>query len=167
MKKVIMTLVALMMAMSMNAQKYLNESETPFGQGKFYVAASLSNLNLNYSKASEWSFGLGAKVGYMFLDNWMVLGVLDYNNVSNGTIVTTELGAGARYYFDKIGLDLGITAKYAHAKNFDDFQPEFNVGYSFFLNRHVTIEPELFYKHSFKDKDYSGFGLRVGFGYYF
>lgn len=167
MKKILISFVALMMAMSMNAQKFLNDSDTPFGQGKFYVAASLSNLNLNYSKATEWSFGLAAKAGYMFLDNWMVLGVLDYTNLSSGTAVSTDLGAGARYYFDRIGLYLGVIAKYAHAKNFDDFEPEANVGYTFFLNRHCTIEPELFYEHSFKDNDYSGFGLRLGFGYYF
>ena len=160
-------MVALIMAMGVNAQQYLNESETPFGQRKFYVAASLSNLNLNYSKASEWSFGLNAKAGYMFLDDWMVLGVLNYNNISSGSNVSTQIGAGARYYFSRVGIYLGAIAKYAHAKGFDDFEPEINVGYSFFLNRHVTLEPEIFYEHSFKDTDYSGFGLRLGFGYYF
>lgn len=167
MKKVLMSMVAIMMAMSVNAQKFLNESETPFTQGKFYVNASVSNLNLNYSKANEWSFGLAAKAGYMFLDNWMVLGVFDYSNFSSGTTVTTDLGAGVRYHFEKVGLYAGIIAKYAHAKNFDDFEPELNVGYTFFLNRHCTIEPELYYEHSFKDTDYSGFGIRLGFGYYF
>jgi outer membrane receptor for Fe3+-dicitrate len=167
MKKVLMSLVALLMAMSVNAQKYLNESDTPFKQGKFYVNASLSSLNLDYSKASEWSFGLGAKAGYLFLDNWSVLAVFDYNNISSGEVVTTDIGAGARYHFENIGLYLGAIAKYAHSTGFNDFQPELNVGYSFFLNRHVTIEPELYYKHSFKDSDYSGFGVRLGFGYYF
>jgi len=166
MKKVILSMVALLVTMGVNAQ-YLNDSETPFRQGKFYVAASASNLNLNYSKASKWSFGLQAKAGYLFLDNWMVVAMLDYDNISSGSFVTTELGAGARYYFDRIGLHLGLLAKYAHATGFDDFQPELNVGYSFFLNRHVTIEPELYYEHSFKDSDYSGFGIRLGFGYYF
>ena len=42
------------------------------------------------------------------------------------------------------------------------------VGYSFFLNRTVTIEPEIYYNQSLKDhNDYSGFGLRIGFGIYF
>lgn len=166
MKKLMLSFVAILMAMSVNAQ-YLNDSETPFGQGKFYVAGSLSNLNLNYSKASDWSLGLSAKGGYLFLDNWMVLGVFDYQNISNGSMTSMDLGAGARYYFDQVGLYLGLTAKYAHSTGFDDFQPEANVGYAFFLGRHVTLEPELYYEHSFKDTDYSGFGLRLGFGFYF
>ena len=167
MKKKIFTLLFGLLAVSAANAQYLNDSKTPFSQGKFYVAASASNLNLNYSKSSDWSFGLQAKAGYFFLDNWMVLGVFDYMNISNGTSVTTQIGAGARYYFSRNGIFLGATAKYAHAKNFDDFEPEINVGYAFFLNHHVTIEPELYYEHSFKDTDYSGFGLRLGFGYYF
>lgn len=166
MRKLMMSMVALLMAMSVNAQ-YLNESETPFTQGKFYVAASASNLNLNYSKATDWSLGLQAKAGYFFLDDWMVLGVFDYNNISNGSSVTTEIGGGARYYFSQNGIYVGAIAKYAHATGFNDFQPEANVGYAFFLNRHVTVEPEVYYEHSFKDNDYSGFGIRLGFGYYF
>ena len=172
MKKVFMSMIALMMAMSVNAQKYLNESGTPFEEGKFYVGASLSGLGLNYSKASEWSLGLQAKGGYMFLDNWMVLGVLSYNNQSNGSTITTNIGAGARYYFDKVGIFAGVTAKYTHLKvsgikGTSDFRPEIYGGYAFFLGRHVTLEPELYYEHSFKDTDYSGFGLRLGFGIYF
>ena len=74
MKKLMMAAIGLMMATSVNAQKVLNESTTPFEESKFYVGASLSGLTLNYSKASDWSFGLSAKAGYLFLDNWMVDG---------------------------------------------------------------------------------------------
>ena len=49
MKKVLMAAIGLMMAVSVNAQ-YLNDSKTPFSQGKFYVAASTSSFGLNYSK---------------------------------------------------------------------------------------------------------------------
>jgi len=167
MRKLMLSLFALMMAMSVNAQTYLNEVETPFAAKKFYVNAALSSAGLSYSKASEWSLSLNAKAGYFFLDDWMVLGVFGYNNFSSGTLVTTELGAGVRYYFDKVGLYLGAIAKYAHSTGFNDFEPELNVGYAFFLGKHVTLEPELYYEHSFKDKDYSGVGLRVGLGIYF
>ena len=50
---------------------------------------------------------------------------------------------------------------------FNDFRPEINAGYSFFLNRNITLEPEVYYEQSFKDSDYSGFGLRIGLGIYF
>jgi hypothetical protein len=172
MKKLFLSAIALMMAMSINAQKYLNSSDTPFEEGKFYVGASLSGLGINYSKASEWSLGLQAKGGYLFLDNWMVLGVLSYNNQSNGSTITTNIGAGARYYFDQIGIYAGLTAKYTHfkvsgVKGTSDFRPEINVGYAYFLSHHITLEPEIYYEHSFKDTDYSGFGLRLGCGIYF
>ena len=138
MKKLMMTFAAMMMAASMNAQ-YLNDSGTPFEQDKMYVAASMSAVS--------------------FLSQ------------NNGDYKSFEIGAGARYYFDKVGIFLGAMAKYAHqtalGSKVNDFQPEIQAGYAFFLGRHVTIEPELYYKHSFKDSDYSSFGLRVGAGFYF
>ncbi len=166
MKKLMMAAIGLMMAVSANAQ-YLNDSGTPFEQGKFYVGASASSASLSYSKASEWSFGIAGQAGYFFLDNWMALGKLEYANISNGSITSTQLGAGVRYYFDQIGVYGGVIAKYAHSTGFDDFVPEVHAGYAFFLSGRVTVEPEIYYEHSFKDSDYSGFGLRIGFGLYF
>ena len=64
-----MAAISLMMATSVNAQKVLNESTTPFEESKFYISASLSGLTLNYSKASDWSFGLSALFEwYCYLD---------------------------------------------------------------------------------------------------
>ncbi len=172
MKKLMLSMVALLMAMSVNAQKYLNDSGSPFTAGKYYVGASFSGMNLSYSKANEWSLNLQAKGGYMFLDNWMAIGVLGYDNVSNGTLVDANLGAGVRYYFDQVGIYAGITAKYAHTKvsgadSYDDFKPELYCGYAFFINHFITVEPEVYYEHSFHDSDYSGFGLRIGMGVFF
>ena len=167
MRKLMMAAIGLMMATSVNAQKVLNESTTPFEESKFYIGASLSGLTLNYSKASDWSLGLSAKAGYLFLDNWMVLGVIDYQNYSSGTVTSTNIGAGARYYFERNGVFLGLTAKYAHSTGVDEFKPEINVGYAFFLGHYVTLEPELYYEQSFKNSKYSQFGLRLGFGVYF
>ena len=167
MRKLMMAAIGLMMATSVNAQKVLNESTTPFEESKFYIGASLSGLTLNYSKASDWSLGLSAKAGYLFLDNWMVLGVIDYQNYSSGTVTSTNIGAGARYYFERNGVYVGLTAKYAHATGADEFKPEINVGYAFFLGHYVTLEPELYYEQSFKNSRYSQFGLRLGFGVYF
>ena len=159
MKKLMMAAISLMMATSVNAQKVLNESTTPFEESKFYVGASLSGLTLNYSKASEWSFGLSAKAGYLF--------VFDYQNYSNGYAVTTNIGAGVRYFFERNGIFVGLTPKYSHQPGIDEFKPEVNVGYAFFLGHYVTLEPELYYEQSFRNSKYSQFGLRLGFGVYF
>ena len=170
MKKMMMAAIGLMMAMSANAQ-YLNESETPFSEGKFYVNASASSASLAYSKSTDFKLGLNAKAGYLFMDNLMALGVVEFSGQNNFDILTTQIGAGARYYFENCGIYLGAIAKYAHVKsfetNFSDFRPELHAGYCFFLGRHVTLEPEAYYEHSFKDSDYSGFGLRIGIGVYF
>ena len=165
-----MAAISLMMAMSANAQ-YLNESETPFTEGKFYVSASASSASFSYSKNTDFKLGLNARAGYLFLDNVMALGVFEFVGQNNFDILTTQIGAGARYYFESCGIYLGAIAKYAHVKadelKFSDFRPEAHVGYCFFLGRHVTVEPEAYYEHSFKDSDYSGFGLRLGLGIYF
>ena len=170
MKKLMMAAISLMMAMSVNAQ-YLNDSETPFTEGKFYVSASASSASFAYSKSTDFKLGLNAKAGYLFMDNLMVLGVVEFSSQNNFDILTTQIGAGARYYFENCGIYLGAIAKYAHVKsfetNFSDFRPELHAGYCFFLGRHVTLEPEAYYEHSFKDSDYSGFGLRIGIGVYF
>ena len=42
------------------------------------------------------------------------------------------------------------------------------VGYAFFLNRYITVEPSLYYKMSLHDfSDNSTFGVQVGIGIYF
>ena len=170
MKKLMMAAIGLMMAFSANAQ-YLNESRTPFYQGKFYLNAACSSTTLAYSKASDFQLGINAKAGYFLLDNLMAVGVAGFDMVNNGDQRTIELGAGARWYFDTVGIYVGAIAKYANQKAYDfsidDFRPEVNVGYAFFLNRNITLEPEAYYEHSFKDSDYSGFGLRLGLSIYF
>ena len=46
--------------------------------------------------------------------------------------------------------------------------PTAQIGYAFFLNRTVTIEPEIYYNQSLKcHSDYSGFGVRISFGIFF
>ena len=170
MRKILISMVALMATMSANAQ-YLNESETPFTEGKFYVSASASSTSLSYSKSTDFSLGINGKVGYLFMDNLMALGVAEFNSKNNFDVITMELGAGARYYFERTGIFLGALAKYSHTKgdgsSFSDFRPELHAGYCFFLGHHVTLDPEIYYEHSFKDSDYSGFGLRIGIGIYF
>ena len=84
MKKLIMTFAALVMAVNMNAQRYLNDPDTPFEQGKMYVAASVTAASLTYTKSTDFNIGIGGKVGYLFIDNLMGLGVVDFQSQNNG-----------------------------------------------------------------------------------
>ena len=165
MKKFMMAAIGLIMAMSANAQ-YLNVSETPFSEGKAYIGASLTGSSLSYSGSTKGCFGLQGKVGYFFADNIMGLAQLSYNKQAD-VPYSMSLGAGGRYYIVQNGLYLGATALFKHQYKSNDFLPSVQVGYSFFINRTVTIEPELYYEQSFKNhKDFSTVGLRIGIGVY-
>lgn len=165
MKKFLMAAIGLMMAVSVNAQ-YLNESDKVFSQDKWYVGASASGFDLSWHKATDFVLNLQAKAGYLFIDDWMVTGRLGWQTQTDMPSAFV-LGAGIRYYFESCGIYAGINGSYIHWDKWDEFRPELNVGYAFFLTGKLTIEPEIFYEHSFKDSNYSGFGLRLGFGVYF
>ena len=166
MRKVLLAAISLMMAVSVNAQKYLNDSETPFTQGKVYVGASLSSTNLSYSGITGGCLGIQGKVGYFFADNLLGTAQLSYEKQKDVPFAIT-VGAGGRYYIEQNGIYLGASAIYKHQDDFNDVMPSVQVGYSFFINRTVTIEPEIYYEQSFKNhKDYSTVGLRIGIGIY-
>ena len=165
MKKLLMATISLMMAMSVNAQ-YLNDSQTPFTQGKIYVGASLSNTDLSYNGLTKGHLGIQGKVGYFFADNLLGTAQLAYEK-NKDVPYYISIGAGGRYYIEQNGLFLGASVNFKHQDEFDDFLPSVQLGYSFFINRTVTIEPELYYEQSFKNhKDYSKVGLRIGIGIY-
>ena len=68
MKKFFMLMVALTTVVTVSAQ---------FEQGKTYISASLSGLDLNYNGSTKFSCGFEAKGGYFVEDNLMVLANLD------------------------------------------------------------------------------------------
>ncbi|MBQ1828425.1 MAG: outer membrane beta-barrel protein [Prevotella sp.] len=157
MKKIAFVLVALMMSVAANAQ---------FEQGKKYIGASLSGLNLSYSGSEGTHFGLQAKGGYLFSDNLMGTAQVGYDKMKH-VPYSLSLGVGGRYYIVQNGIYLGAGVNYRHANSYDDVLPTVQVGYAFFLNGSVTIEPELYYEQSFKNHgDYSKIGFRLGFGIY-
>ena len=157
MKKIALFVVALVMSVAANAQ---------FEQGKGYIGASLTNVDLSYNGLNKGHFGLGAKAGYLIADDWMLLGQLDYQKTKDVPYSLT-LGPGIRYYIQQNGLYMGASALFKHADDYNDFMPSIQIGYAFFISRTVTFEPEIFYEHSFKDhSNYSTAGIRLGVGVY-
>ena len=166
MKKHLLVLIGILLA-SVTAHAQYNDDTTPFSKGKVYVGASLTGLDLNYNSNKKWHLGLDARGGWLFNNNWMLLGTVGFE-ARHKSFNTFTLGAGARYYIEQNGLYLGAGANYVHESGIDDFRPTFQVGYAFFLNSLVSIEPELYYNQSLKNHgDYSGFGFRIGIGIYF
>ncbi len=137
-----------------------------FEKGKGYAAMSVTGLDMSYSGKEKFTIGLEGKVGYTLIDDLMVLANISWQH--QGGPDEFSVGVGGRYYIIQNGLYLGINVKYLHANHsYDDVLPGLEVGYAFFLNQHVTIEPAIYYDQSFhKHSDYSKIGLKVGFGIY-
>ena len=125
---------------------------------------------MGYNGSSEFNVGLQAKGGYFFADNLALVGTVGYNHVGGNdeTPDRVSLGLQGRYYIIQNGIYLGVGATYKHANhNYNDIMPGVEIGYAFFINRHVTIEPAVYYEQSFKDHSkYSNVGLRLGLGIY-
>lgn len=158
MRKVLLSLVLLVAAIGARAQ---------FEKGTKYVAASTTGLGLSYSSDEEWNFELNLTGGYFICDSWMLYANLGYDHTQYTDFF--ELGAGGRYYFTQNGVYLGAGLQYEHAThsvNNVQICPE--VGYAFYLNKYITIEPAVFYHISLNDfSDGSKVGLKIGVGYYF
>lgn len=159
MKKIALFLVALSMTIAANAQ---------FQAGKGYVGASLTGLDLHYNGSDKLNFGVEAKAGILPWDNLMLLGQIDYQHSGNDDVADKiSIGVGGRYYITQNGLYLGVNCKLLHAyHNYNDLMPGAEVGYAFFINRSVTVEPAVYYDQSFKRSKYSTVGLKVGIGIY-
>ena len=121
-----MMIAALVMTLSANAQ---------FEQGKMYVGASMTGFDASYSGATEFHLGIDAKAGYFFMDNLLALGQVGYkHNGYEGASDEFNIGVGGRYYIVQNGIFLGAGAKYVHSSGYNDFMPNVEVGYAFFLN---------------------------------
>ena len=159
-KKLFLLVAACIMTLSASAQ---------FQKGKGYIGGSLTGLNLHYNGNDKFSLGLQAQGGYFIADNLMLLGEASFEHSSNDAVADRyTLGVGGRYYLESCGLFFGAAAKLVHCDhNHNDVMPGLEVGYAFFLNRSVTIEPALYYDQSFTSHSkYSTIGLRVGVGIY-
>ena len=139
-----------------------------FQEGKGYLGASLTGLDLHYNGQDGFNVGIEGKAGYFPWDNIMVLASFDAVHDGSKTVADhITMGVGGRYYITQNGLYLGAGVKLLHANHsYNDLMPGAEVGYAFFINRSVTIEPALYYDQSFKKSDYSTVGLKVGLGIY-
>lgn len=158
MKKLIIVLVALTMALAANAQ---------FEKGKWYGGASLSGLNLSYSSSSKLCLDFNAVGGYLIEDNVMLLANVGIGTNDNYTDLSLSLGG--RYYIIQNGIFLGanVGVKQVDSERHNDVKAGIEIGYAYFICRNVTIEPSIFYDQSFKShKDYSKVGFRIGVGIY-
>lgn len=159
MKKIVFLMFALFMTIAANAQ---------FEADKVYVGASLSGIDLHYNGNDKLNLGVDGMVGYLPMDNLMLLGSASFKHNGDDDVPDEyKIGAGGRYYITQNGLYLGANAKFVHASHdYNDIMPGVEIGYAFFVNRTVTIEPAVYYDQSFKRSKYSTVGLKIGIGLY-
>ena len=163
MKKALLSLAFMLMA-SVGAH-------AQFEQGKKYIGASLSNVEMSYSKTKDFSFGMNLNGGYFIDKDILAKAELGYGYA--GKASSMNLNAGLRYYFERNGVFVGAAGevKWNEVSGYHDkflFYTPVEVGYAFFINRHVTVEPSVYYKLCFNEfKDHCELGFKIGFGVYF
>ena len=110
-----------------------------FEKGTQYGNTFLSGLGIGYNGTDKFNFGFGGDYGY-----------------------------GARYYFKKYGIFTGLGLQYEHkGKPYNWFQFVPEVGYCFYLNHYISIEPSVYGDLCCNDwSNGSGFGLKVGVAVY-
>ncbi len=162
MKKLLICIAVLLCTVTAQAQ---------FEQNKWLITPSITGLGMSYSGQDKFSLGFEAEGGVFLMDNFALL-INAGADIKDRGDDRTSLGAGVRYYFEQTGIYVGSKFKY---DNYDfyagghknDATLGAEVGYAYFLSRTVTVEPAIYYNQSLTDHDYSKFGVKIGFGFYF
>ena len=99
MKKIVLALLLGVVSLSANAQ---------FEKGTKYINASLTGLDMNYSKDSRFHFGFEGTGGYFVEECWMPYARIgfDHQALKGPDVNSLEIGAGTRYYFKRTGVYL-------------------------------------------------------------
>lgn len=156
MKKVLFLVVMLAVSIVSKAQ---------FEEGKMYVNGSLTNLNLKYNGSEKLTLGVQGAGSYFIQDNLALTGLVGFAASEDNTEFT--VGAGARYHITDNGLFMGAGVKLVLSEGYNDVMPGLEIGYTYFLNNKLVVEPALYYDQSINShKNHSSFGLRIGVGVY-
>ena len=173
MKKIFIGLLMAATTLTANAQ---------FEAGKKYIDASLSGIGLTYSKQEKLRFDIEATAGAFVARDLLLYGrvgfdqkqvVLEkYNQEYSKFVHEITIGIGGRYYIEQNGIYLGLGVEYGHTDNgkhkYDNFYLTPEVGYAFFVNQYLTLQPAVFYNICLNDfSEASKVGLRIGLGFYF
>ncbi len=158
MKKWILSAMLLVMSVAAKAQ---------FEAGTSYLGASVSNLGLSYSTVEKFRFGANLSVGTFLADQFMIKADLGYNHTD--AVDDFSTGLMGRFYFTENGIFMGAGGEFVHyTKNRNDVMIPIELGYCFYLNHYVSIEPSVYYKMSIDDfSDKSAVGFKIGLGFYF
>ncbi|KAA6341976.1 hypothetical protein EZS27_010237 [termite gut metagenome] len=166
MKKLIFIIICLLLnSLELKAQ---------FEKNSWVVNPAITGLEYSYSDGNKNHLGFNVQGGAFLVDDIVL--ILKLGADWTKEIDTYSVGVGGRYYFDRTGIYVGSGLyftrwTYNNSRELQGHKDAYGlnteIGYAFFLNKTVTIEPGVYYDLSFKDSNFSKFGLKVGFGFYF
>jgi len=163
MKKIIFSLLFAVVSMGAFAQ---------FEKGTKYVNATLTGFGLDYCDTGGFHIGIKAGGGYFIADSWMLQSQVGWDHQDGAN--NFDIGFGARYYMARNGFFFSGGLKYGAINPGGDAEVSRNiyltpdVGYCFYLNDHISIEPAVFCDLSLNHiASFTKVGLKVSFGYYF
>lgn len=159
-KKILAMAVGLFTALTANAQ---------FEEGKVYIGGSMTGMDMKYTSTDKFDLGIQAQGGYFPYQDFLVYGQVGYEHSDKKSAQDKiNVAVGTRYYIEQNSIFLGLNCKLVHVgRSFFDMMPGAEVGYAFFVNRIMTVEPAVYYSQSFKNHgDYSTIGFKIGVGVY-
>ena len=158
MKKLFFALLLAVISLGAKAQ---------FEAGTKYANLSMTGLGLSYNENTKFCVGIEGTGGYFVDDSWMLKGTFGYERKYEQN--DFKIGVGMRYYFQQNGIFMGAGMQYEYMtrnQNYVQLTPE--VGYCFYINRYISIEPAVYYNVCLNDfKNGSTVGLKIGAGFYF
>lgn len=160
MKKSLVLIIAILaFAINANAQHE---------KGTNYLQGSLSGFDLSYNGTKHLDFNADFCGGYFVSKHIALLGDIGYGHVGRNQSDAFHVGVGTRAYISALNLYLGVNAKMHFSAGNTDFMPGMEIGYTWYLDDKLAIEPAIYYDQSFHNHEkYSTAGLKIGFGYYF
>ncbi|MCL2028401.1 MAG: hypothetical protein FWG79_07955 [Bacteroidales bacterium] len=145
----------------------------PINKGNFFANASASNLGLIFiDDESYLNFNLTFYGGYYLINNLALVSGVGFQriSISGDSFNSIALDVGARYYFATIGdggfFANGVLGLSKSGRSEAEFGLGLGVGYSFFLNNRVAIEPIANLVIPFSDSPIA-FTLGVGISVFF
>ena len=165
---IIFLFIPRIMAQTEKGKWMINPEITTFGVG---------GTDNDKSKSNRFNFGLGFKGGSFIYDDLLVnVGIgFDINKQEKWKDNSLQLSGGLKYYILShlfLGAEIGYEREWLREYEGDKtlknnyFFFGADLGYAIFITPNISIEPAIYWKHSFADR-LNQYGFKVGFGLYF
>lgn len=138
-------------------------------QGNSFVGIRATDLGFsNYNKVT--TYGVGVQGGHFVQKNLAIVGELAYSAVSapNYNANDWNYGAGVKYYIDNVlPVQVDWNGSTGNFSNPSKSNLGFSLGYAYFPNKQISVEPTLKYNVSLNNNYKNTFSGGIGVNYFF